>query len=329
MSTALAIREEALVNANSQNGHGEELTPEVRFAELARLIRVALEDAQTRDDVSSVINQTRVAEAYAKVNLTEQHVREVQEVHLWAARRAGEIRAHLPLARNGTDPHISYSEIEQLMKDGLGQKAVAKRLGCTLKAVKIAKRRGFRRPPYTDKSAGRQQFDKEFGVSSNAGRSWQKLASLPEQEFSELIEETKRTGRSLSVTAICKVISNTHRKKVATGVYELKDGRFVISWKERGTNRERFQTLRVGLTFDDALAERAKVRRLLYGATGKLPASSLSGAYEALGKVRRTVEMLDVTPQQRNVLACPFSGRSLYEQIDDLCKRIVRATNVE
>jgi N6-adenosine-specific RNA methylase IME4 len=138
--------------------------------------RVALQKAKTIDEVKSVRHAAERLRLYLKqVNESLEMQNDAAEIKLRAERRAGE-----------------------MLKEG----------------AKNGDRAGRGRPkkPSSEKGFSAPTLE-EIGISEKQSFHWQSIAEIPEEEFEQVIEETKQAGEELTQRDILKVAKEIKQEK--------------------------------------------------------------------------------------------------------------------
>lgn len=310
MTTALEVRRPA----PALNGNGrKELTPIDRFDLLIKGAKAALQDARDPVEVKGAIDQALIAEAVAKAHLSEEHVLFAQEVHVYACRRAGEMRSLL--AVNAAHPRgCDWRKVERLHREGMTPGDIAQRLNVTKGVVWGAIRADFK-PVIDVDLPTRMEFDDRFGVSHRTGKAWETLTKLTEPEFNAEVAELKRTGK-ISLNALLVRIGR-RRTYVERGIYRLPDGRFLVQWEK--ARKSYCHTLKAGLTLEQARVELATMRGSIKPGS---PPNGKRTAADAYAETRRAAQTVS------NLLpAAPPGSRIFLAEAEDYLIKAAEALN--
>ena len=307
--SALAVREGVLPATEAAD----------RFEGLiaaARQATMLVKQSQDVGDAREAITLSRAAEVYARAYLTAEHLLVAQEAHVWACRRAGEVRASLTPTNPGRRS-FDWGEAKRLLADGLGVREVARKVGVTPAAVRKARNLGFRE----NDSFCKREYDEELKVGEQTGRRWEVLAAVSETAFTALVEDLKEVGR-IGVGACIARIRDSERRLVERGIYLLPDGRYRIEW-----TRDRQQhkaTLPMGTSLDEARRQLGIRRGKIKPDVPQSGEADLGRLYQAVTQARDLAGAVwpSLSREQKNELD------GLYSSLDDYALAIVRATNL-
>lgn len=244
--------------------------------------KVALADADL-DTIKEVHDRAVAVEAYAKAKERRAEYMAAGEIKLWAERSAGAVRRELP-RRHGIEPRFDREEAKRLREQGLTQREVGRRLGVHGSAIGYAERNGW---GDGIKGVPLKEFDEDLGVTPSVAYDWERIAEIPEERFSRLVEEAKERDASLTAKGIIRRDGRAYETRVEAGIYRLRDGRLSLRWQKDGVRRMKV------LKTDDV----AQARKALAKVTGKIKEPPRVRVGNTVGDgyalVRRALQVLD------------------------------------
>lgn len=194
-----------------------------------REARIALQEAPL-DEIKEIHDRAVAAEAYAKAKEHREAYLAAGEIKLWAERSAGAVRKDLPRV-HGIQPRFDRDEARRLREQGLTQRQVGERLGVDKSAIGYAERNNW---GDGIKGVPLKEFDENLGVASGTAYNWEKLSEIPDDRFAELIEDAKQADAALTAVGILRRDGKSYEKRVAPGIYRIRDGRLALRWQKNG-----------------------------------------------------------------------------------------------
>lgn len=258
-------------------------TSEIALAEQASRIIELLENAhpdrakEIRDDAEAFFEVLR------RRGWALDAINPIAEVKITAERRIGLVRSAIPrdYTGGGGAPSFDWEKAKKLLEAGLSTKETARLVQAEPASIRHAKQRGFKRSR-DGQSLNLSDFDKKLGLGKGTGRTWQRLAQIPDELFERYVREIKDDGLELTTARVLyrAGIDNVHGRgqRVEPGIFLLNDGRYVIRYRYRGrTQQETLQTKHI------AVARRTLLhRRGLLKETAKSRNPRLDNAYSNL-----------------------------------------------
>lgn len=233
-------------------------------------------------DVKELHDRAVAAEAYAKAKDDREAYLVAGEIKLWSERAAGRVRRELPRA-HGVAPRFDRDEAKRMREEGMSQSEIGRRLGVHKSAIGYAERNDWKDGV---KGVPLREFDEGLGVAPGTAYNWEKLSEIPEDRFDELVAQAKERDSSLTAVGILRRDGKTYERRVAPGIYELRDGRLSIRWTKNGVSR-----MKVLPTKEIAQARKvlAKARGTIKDPTVRV-GQTVSDGYSL---VRRALQALD------------------------------------
>lgn len=163
------------------------------------IARQMLAEAKSLDDILKIRDIAEAARVYAQAaRLGLENQNEAAEIKIRAERRAGEMLAQMPKNKGADGSIVTGSTMEQVtVMDSTP----------TLADLGIERKQSFR---------------------------WQMIASLPEDEFEEHIQETKAEGKELTSAGVLKIVQKEKIAAVHEGKRNrpLPDGKFSVIYAD-------------------------------------------------------------------------------------------------
>lgn len=163
--------------------------------------KAAIEKAWKVDEVQDIRDSAMRAQLYAKQAKDTTLMFQAAEIKLRAERKVGEILVQD--AENGVRSQgvvrkaPSKTEIEKLTHKGLTQTQIAEKFGCSQGAISNALLDKRERPPRPI-----TKRLKDYGVTIEDSKSWQRIARIAEKKFNAFLEAAKKTGNVPTTGAV-------------------------------------------------------------------------------------------------------------------------------
>jgi hypothetical protein len=256
---------------------------------LARLEHAAPEEAKAIRDDADLLHEVLRKRGWALESINP-----LAELKVTAERKIGEVRAAMPRRYRGAAPSFDWDKARELLESGASKKLTASLVKTSPQSLNHAKSRGWQRTNDGDGEELRQ-FDEVVGIKPNTGTKWQRLAAIPAEEFTRIIQEIKEDEEEITTSRVLYRYGHATGGgvKVDPGIYLLPDGRHVIRYRQRGGSRQRQETLE---TRSLEVARKTLLRRrgLLTdkSATAKIQARKLDHAYSDLRSCLARVDKL-------------------------------------